>query len=172
MPGSMPSFSLTDQHRRAHTFPSTRPALLCFVKEDCPTCVMTMPLIETASQAFGGEVDVVAIGQDAAGNALLVERHKLTVPMLDDSALKISFGYDIEIVPTIVLTDASGAELRRFEGFDKADWQSVLSQTANLTGRPQPRIDWNAYPASRPGCGSKSVEPGAAERLAAEASGS
>jgi len=157
MPDSLPSFSLADQHHRAHSFPSTRPALLCFVKEDCPTCGMTMPLIEAASQALSGELDVVAIGQDAAGNALMVEQHKLTAPMLDDSTLKVSYAYNVEIVPTIVLADESGAELRRFEGFDKADWQSVLSQAARLAGRPQPRpeprIDWSAYPASRPGCG-------------------
>ena len=28
--------------------------------------------------------------------------------MLDDSALKVSFNYDIEIVPTIILADADG----------------------------------------------------------------
>jgi AhpC/TSA family len=176
MPDSLPSFSLTDQHRRAHSFPGGRPALLCFVKEDCPTCGMTMPLIEAASQALRDEIDVVVIGQDAAGNALLIERHWLTAPMLDDSDLKISYGYNVEIVPTIILADARGAELRRFEGFDKSDWQSVLSQAAHLAGGPGPRIDpqidWSAYPKSRPGCGSKSVEPGVAERLAAEASGS
>jgi peroxiredoxin len=170
MPDSLPSFSLTDQHRRAHSFPGGRPSLLCFVKEDCPTCEMTMPLIEAASRAFRDEIDVVAIGQDAAGNALLIERHRLTAPMLDDSDLKISYGYNVEIVPTIILADARGAELRRFEGFDKSDWQSLLSQAAHLAGGPGPRIDpqidWSAYPKSRPGCGSKSVEPGVAERLA------
>ena len=34
-----------------------------------------------------------------------------------------------------------------------------------------PAIDWNSYPESRPGCGSKSVEPGIAERLEANARG-
>ena len=131
-----------------------------------------MPLIEAASQAFRGEVEVVAIGQDAAGNAVLVERHNLTAPMLDDSDLKISYAYSVEIVPTIILADARGAELRRFEGFDKTDWQSVLAEAAHLAGGSEPQIDWGVYPKSRPGCGSKSVEPGAAERLAAEASGS
>ena len=52
MPDTLPSFSLDDQHRRAHSFPGGRPALLCFVKEDCPTCGLTMPLIEAAAQAF------------------------------------------------------------------------------------------------------------------------
>jgi thiol-disulfide isomerase/thioredoxin len=172
MADSLPSFSLSDQHRRPHSFPGGRPALLCFVKEDCPTCDMTMPLIEAASRAFAGEVDVVAIGQDAAGNGLLVQRHNLTAAMLDDSDLKISYAYNVEIVPTIVLADARGAELKRFEGFGKSDWQSVLSRAAHLAAGPEPQIDWSHYPDSRPGCGSKSVEPGVAERLAAEASGS
>jgi hypothetical protein len=37
---------------------------------------------------------------------------------------------------------------------------------------PPPAIDWNSYPESRPGCGSLSVAPGYAEKLAAEASDS
>jgi thiol-disulfide isomerase/thioredoxin len=171
MPDSLPSFSRIDQEGRVFSFPA-HPSLLCFVKEDCPTCDMTMPLIEAASQAFQAKVRVVTIGQDAAGNALLIERHKLTAPMIDDSDLKLSYAYKVEIVPTIILADAMGAELHRFEGFDRSDWQRVLSQAAHLAGGPEPQIDWGAYPKSRPGCGSKSVEPGVAERLAAEASGS
>src|SRR5579872_1624413 len=172
MPDPLPSFALDDQHRRAHSFPGGRPALLCFVKEDCPTCGLTMPLIEAAAEAFRGKVEVVAIGQDAAGNALLVERHRFTAPMLDDSDLKISYSYNVEIVPTIILADGRGAELRRFEGFDKSDWQRTLAEMAHLADGSEAQIDWSAFPESRPGCGSKSVEPGVAERLAAQASGS
>jgi peroxiredoxin len=172
MADSLPSFSLIDQHRRTHGFPAARPALLCFVDEACPTCNLTMPLVEAVWRAFGAAVDIVAIGQDGPGNNALVERYKLTVPMLDDSALKVSYSYNVEIVPTIVLADAKGAQSRRFEGLYKADWQNLCSELARMAGGGTPEIDWNAYPASRPGCGSKSVEPGIAERLAAEASGS
>jgi hypothetical protein len=172
MPDILPSFSLDDQHHRAQSFPGGRPALLCFVKEDCPTCGLTMPLIEAAAEAFRGKVEVVAIGQDAAGNALLVERHKFTAPMLDDSTLKVSYAYNVEIVPTVILADGRGTELRRFEGFDKSDWQRALEDIAHLAGGSVAQIDWSAFPESRPGCGSKSVEPGVAERLAAQASGS
>jgi hypothetical protein len=171
MPESLPSFSRADQHGWTFSFPD-HPALLCFVKEDCPTCGMTMPLIEAASVAFQGELDVLAIGQDAAGNARLLERHALNVPMIDDSDLKLSYAFKVEVVPTIILADTGGAQLRRFEGFGKSDWQSVIADAAHLAGGPEPGIDWSAYPQSRPGCGSKSVEPGMTERLAAEASGS
>ena len=62
-----------------------------------------MPLIEVAHRAFGDAIDVWAIGQDAPGNATLVERHALTLPMLDDTALAVSYAYDLDTVPTIIL---------------------------------------------------------------------
>ena len=47
----------------------------------------------------------------------------------------------------------------------------MFAELARLSGKPSPAIDWKSYPESRPGCGSKSVEPGIAERLEAEARG-
>ncbi|MGB9383114.1 MAG: hypothetical protein WCB16_21010, partial [Candidatus Binatus sp.] len=61
----MPAFELRDANGTARSFPSAKSALLCFVKEDCPTCGLTMPLIEAAHRAFGASVDVWAVGQDA-----------------------------------------------------------------------------------------------------------
>jgi hypothetical protein len=168
---ALPPFTLSDSNGRAHAFPGARPALLCFVKEDCPTCGLTMPLIDAAYRAFGSAIDVRAIGQDAPGNAILVERHRLTVPMLDDSALRVSFAYGIEIVPTIVLADARGTEIRRFYGFGRNDWIELFAEMARIAGAAAPAIDWRSFPESRPGCGSKSVEPEVAQRLEAEARG-
>ena len=102
----LPAFKLTDLAGREHAFPTGRTALLCFVKEDCPTCDLTMPLIEAAHRAFGKKIDVFAIGQDAAGNRILAERHGLGCAMLDDSELGVSFAYELDTVPTIVLADA------------------------------------------------------------------
>jgi peroxiredoxin len=168
---SLRAFELRDSYGGTRSFPSSRAALLCFVKEDCPTCGLTMPLIEAAHRAFGAAIDVWAIGQDAEGNAKLVERYALTVPMLDDSALKVSFDYGLDTVPTIILADVNGHELRRFIGFGRDDWREMFAELARQSGVAPPPIDWNSYPESRPGCGSKSVEPGIAERLEAEARG-
>ena len=169
---TFPSFTLQSIAAGFVGFPTGRPTLLCFTKEDCPTCVLSMPLVEAAFRAFGDRIDVLAIGQDRTGNEALVERLKLTVPMLDDSALKVSFKYDIETVPTIILTDANGRELRRFIGFGLQDWQDLCAAMATIAGKNAPAIDWAIYPKSRPGCGSKSVEPRITERLQAEAEGS
>src|SRR5215207_10325043 len=149
----LPTFTLSNADGEARTFPTGRSALLCFVKEDCPTCGLSMPLIEAAHRAFGAALDVWAIGQDAPGNALLVERHGLTLPMLDDSALRVSFAYDLDTVPTIVLAGPDGAERRRFHGFGRQDWQDLFAELSRLSGLPAPDTDWIAYPDSRPGCG-------------------
>ena len=165
-------FTLRDSADRSFSFPTGRHTLLCFVKEDCPTCGLSMPLIEEAYRAFGNAVDVVAIGQDRAGNDLLVERHRLSVPMLDDTPLKVSFAYELEIVPTIILADGRGNELRRFVGFGRDDWRGLFAELARIARATAPEFGWAALPESRPGCGSRSVEPGVIEKLQAEAEGS
>ncbi|MEP7214748.1 MAG: hypothetical protein ABI782_00760, partial [Anaerolineaceae bacterium] len=114
---ALPSFILRDAAGADYAFPSGRPALLCFVKEDCPTCVLTMPLITAAAAAFGESMDVWAIGQDAKGNANLVDRFAMRGPILDDSDLHVSYRYDLDTVPTVILADAEGNELERIVGF-------------------------------------------------------
>ncbi|MDO8434785.1 MAG: redoxin domain-containing protein [Candidatus Binatus sp.] len=167
----LPQFNLADAQNAERSFPTGRAALLCFVKEDCPTCGMSMALIEAAHRAFGAKLDVLSIGQDAEGNAKLVERYALSVPMLDDSALAVSFAYDLDTVPTIILADANGVEQRRFIGFGRDDWREMFAELSRIAGTDAPSINWNEYPESRPGCGSKSVEPGVAEKLEAAARG-
>ena len=136
----LPEFSLPSSAGE-RKFPSGRNALLCFVKEDCPTCQITMPLIEAAHGAFASKLrceasnlDVLAIGQDAEGNAKLVEQYRMKTPMLDDSALKVSFAYGLDTVPTIILAAPDGSEMRRFVGFDKTDWQDMMAELARLSG--------------------------------------
>ncbi|MEP6870583.1 MAG: TlpA family protein disulfide reductase [Anaerolineaceae bacterium] len=169
---ALPSFALHDAAGAEYAFPCGRHTLLCFVKEDCPTCLLSMPLIAAAWDSFGDSVDVWAIGQDADGNARLVERFAMDGPMLDDSKLHVSYRYDLDTVPTVILADAEGNEMERFVGFGKADWQALFERLLTITLSSAPLVNWSTYPEMRPGCGSKSVEPGIAERLAAEMEGS
>ncbi|MCA9823336.1 MAG: redoxin domain-containing protein [Dehalococcoidia bacterium] len=165
-------FVLSDSTGTEFRFPTGRPALLCFVHEECQTCALSLPLIEATHRAFGAAVDVWAIGQDTPGNAMLVERHGLTLPMLDDDALAVSFAYDLDTVPAIFLADGSGKLLRSFVGFGRVDWQDLVADLVSISSLPGPEIRWDGFPESRPGCGSRSVEPMIAERLFAEAEGS
>ena len=45
----LPAFSLADMAGGDRTFPTGSPALVCFVKEDCPTCNLVMPLLQAAA---------------------------------------------------------------------------------------------------------------------------
>jgi len=168
---TLPGFTLADLDGNRRPFPTGRPALLCFVKEDCPTCGLSMPMIEALHRAFGSRIDVLVVGQDAPGNRVLVERHGLSAPVLDDSELKVSFAYDLDTVPTIVFADAQGHELDGFVGFVRDDWRELIEMMCREAGLDAPKIDWDSYPAHRVGCGSKSVDPEIAERLEAEARG-
>jgi peroxiredoxin len=168
----IPQFTLSDLADRPHSFPSRRRTLLAFIEDDCPTCNASAPLLEIARRAFAGALETVVIGQAMPGTKEFAERHSLSMPVLDDSALKVSFAFDIETVPTLVLAGADGMEQARLVGFDRAQWQELLALLASETGRSVDGVDWERFPPFLPGCGSKSVEPGTYERLVAEAEGS
>ena len=77
MPTQLPSFSLptagATRTQNAYSFPSGRPTLLCFVKEDCPTTRISMPLLQKAFEEFGEEIDIVALAQNGDDDLVLVE---------------------------------------------------------------------------------------------------
>jgi hypothetical protein len=166
----LPAFSLNDLEGHQRSFPNNKASLLCFVREECETCHLSMPVIETVYRAYGDAINLWVVGQEE--NQKLRERYRATVPILDDTALKVSFAYQVEIVPTIIFADASGAEVTRWEAFHQGDWKALISRLSQLTVLPEPAIDWTKLPALRPGCGSRSVEPGIHERLVAEAQNS
>ena len=168
----LPAFLLEDDAGGASSFPGSKPALICFVKEDCPTCNEVMPVIEAFFQAFASDVDILVPGQTLEGNRTLTATHGLSVPVLDDSSLKVSFAYDVEIVPSVYLADATGQSQRMLVGFVREEWQALAEQLSKDTGLEAPDIDWAAYPEWRPGCGSLSVDPTIAARLQAESENS
>ena len=170
--GTAPGFSLRDRTGESRTWPSGRSGLLCFAKADCPTCVITLPLLEKLHAAFTKDLDVWLIAQDEDGGAALAKAHGLELPVLVDSELRVSHAFGIEAVPTVLLLDEAGRIRERFEGFCRADWQRTVATIHELGGRARPRIAWSRYPELKPGCGSRSVEPGILERLEAEAEGS
>jgi hypothetical protein len=72
----------------------------------------------------------------------------------DDTALAVSFQLQIETVPTLLRVE-QGRETARTVGWDKAVWRRFTNRADLGEGLPN----------YRPGCGSKSVEPGIAEQL-------
>ena len=118
--------------------------LLIFAKRDCPTCALIEPVLQTLDAEYGA---TIATQDDPAFPAGVAQR-------FDDTALEWSYRYQIEIVPTLIRLQG-GREVERTIGWDRAEWQRIVG-----------RADLGAsLPSLRPGCGSKSVEPGVAEHL-------
>ncbi|MEX2481701.1 MAG: thioredoxin family protein [Gammaproteobacteria bacterium] len=118
--------------------------LVAVVKQDCPTCVLVDPVLREIETR--GVPLTVYVQDDPAFPS--VSR------IVDDRELEHSYRLDIETVPTLIQV-ADGRETRRVVGWERAEWEALSGLPALGAG----------LPGYRPGCGSKSVEPGIAERL-------
>src|SRR5690348_16821369 len=113
-------FALTDMAGETRRFPSGRSSLVAFVKEDCHTCNLVAPLLETFHRAWGGAADVWMVGQTADGNDILKDRHGLTLPILDDSALRTSLAWGFDIVPAVYWIGPNGEPAAPLEEIGRA----------------------------------------------------
>ncbi|MEM7582917.1 MAG: thioredoxin family protein [Acidobacteriota bacterium] len=121
--------------------------LIAVVKKACPTCELVAPAL--AQLAEDAELPLTVFCQDDPDFPKGLYVH-------DDRELEASYRLAIQTVPTLLRVE-HGQEVRRLEGWLRSDWQE-LSGVDDLA----PEL-----PPQRPGCGSRSVEPGVAERLEA-----
>ena len=172
MTATPPAFSLRDLTGEARAFPTGRPSLICFVKEDCNTCNLAAPVLEAFHRAWCDLADIWMLGQSADGNAILRDSHGLTLPILDDSALRTSLAWGFDIVPAVYWIGAEGAPRAPLEGFVRQEWEALAQQIAGELKAPAAPVAWADLPDWRPGCGSKHLDPDIHDRLLAEAEGS
>ncbi len=172
MTETKPSFSLETLSGDTVTFPGQGPNLIVFLKEDCETCNTAAPVVEALQKAYGEKLRVLAVGQSGPENAILKERHELTVPILDDASCKTSFDWDIEIVPSVFSIDSDGVVASHFEGFVREEWEVLSADLARSLELPAAQIHWESFPAWRPGCGSRHLYPEIYDKLVASAEGS
>ncbi len=118
--------------------------LVAVVKRDCPTCVLTAPVLAELSRR--GSL-VVFTQDDPAFPADVSSR-------IDDTGLDVSHRLKVEIVPTLIRMEG-GREAARIYGWDRAAWERVALAEGIGDG----------LPSFRPGCGAKNIEPGVLERL-------
>jgi len=169
-------FSLQNSRGEDISFPATAPnerqSLVCFIKEDCPTCREVMPVLAALHDAFGDSLDVHIVGQTEVGNATLESDFSPPFALLDDATLKVSFATDIDTVPTLFWSDAAGQPKRTLIGFVRDEWQQLDEVLAAEMQTPGASISWADLPQWRPGCGSLSVDPLVADKLRAESENS
>src|SRR5438477_12854153 len=92
--------------------------LVAVVKRDCPTCVMTAPVLGELARRAG----ITVYTQDDPS-------FPDTVPgRLDDLGLDVSHQLKIEIVPTLIRLE-DGREIARTYGWDRGEWERVTGVT-------------------------------------------
>ena len=119
------------------------------VKEDCPTCKVMEGVLGRIANTLAAEI----ISQD---NPAFPQG----VAVTDDRELERSWHLRIEIVPTLIRLEA-GKEVARTEGWVRGEWEQ-------LTGTP---IEAGELPDFRPGCGSRTRDPGMPDELAVKFGG-
>jgi hypothetical protein len=120
--------------------------LVAIVRRDCPTCRLIEPVL---GELATDQVPLVVYTQDDP-------TFPATVPdVVADTSLEQSYQLNIEIVPTLIRVQ-QGREVERIIGWNRREWQEITGLDNLGEGLPD----------YRPGCGSKSVEPGISEELA------
>ena len=115
-----------------------------YVKESCETCKLIEPLL---AELFD-QLDIELVSQDNP-------QFPPGFPVIYDESLELSYRAEIEIVPTLIEKDAQG-EVNRIYGWDKEQWQKIAGFQFSAE-----------LPLFRPGCGSRTLDPGMPEKLAA-----
>ena len=167
-----PSFALGSGTLR-QTFDKTEdhPAtLLFFVKHDCATCDLTAPVVQRIGEALmPAGLRVLTISQsNASDTAAFADRHSLSVPVVLDDDLEVSYRYGFDAVPALVLTTPDRTVLGSLEGWSKTEMTELVSLAATRCGTTPPPIDngVDPLPEHRPGCASRVHDPDIARRLA------
>ena len=117
------------------------------VKKDCPTCALIEPVIKQLSDTFNNSLTIY-VQDDPSFPESVANK-------IDDSSLEFSYKQKTEVVPTLIRSGDGLDEQARIFGWDKSQWQEftgIENLGANL-------VDF------KPGCGSKTQDPGMTEIL-------
>lgn len=128
--------------------PDSQHSYSLVVKKDCPTCTLIEPVIRQLAQQLDAKL-AVYVQDDTSFPASIAER-------IDDTSLEYSYKQNIEVVPTLMRMKNESEEESRIYGWDKQQWQDFTG----IGDLGAALIDF------KPGCGSKTQDPGMDEVLA------
>lgn len=115
-----------------------------YIKSSCETCV---------------EIKDVLIALSERPDVEIINQESEVIPGLTaqsyDESLERSFRAEIESVPTVIYTEG-GVEQGRYQGWVKSEWSNLFDLSSADT-----------LPAFKPGCASKTLDPGRIEKLQA-----
>lgn len=118
------------------------------LKKECPTCELIEPVLRQLVNEYEHNISIYV--QDDLTFPKSIETK------LDDTSLEFSYTNNVEIVPTLICSNGA-EEIARTIGWDKSEWQRLT----NLATLGENLVDF------KPGCGSKTQDPGMEEQLVA-----
>ena len=148
--GERGPISLADLHAEG-------PALLLFFKVTCGTCKLAFPVYGELYRRYADRLPMLAIGQDPREACRdFLDEYDYPGPFAEDRGpdYDVSFSYDIQAVPTLVLIDKAGTVQRVTEGWDREEVNAWATLLAELAG------DGAADPVSTPDDGRPPFKPG------------
>ena len=95
--------------------PELADGFVVFVKRDCPTCELIVPVLEQLCESK--ILQTIFTQDDASFPELPIT--------LDDTSLEVSFSHRIETVPTL-LKIQDGIEVDRTVGWSQDTWKAFL----------------------------------------------
>ena len=111
------------------------PALLVFVKEGCPTCEYSLPLIDRIRENYPKSgASIVAIAQESMFTALKMAKDwKIQMPiLLDQNPYTVSEEYGIHFVPTFFYVGEDGRIRDIVESFAREELKVINEKIARL----------------------------------------
>jgi thiol-disulfide isomerase/thioredoxin len=120
--------------------------IVAFVKAECPTCVTVAPVLRQLVEAG---VPLTVLTQDDPG-------FPDGLAPVDDTSLELSWRLGVEVVPTL-LRIRGGEVVEREMGWLRPRWEQFFAMPGLGPGLPEYRA----------GCGSRTLDPGMPEKLAA-----
>ena len=112
------------------------PALLVFVKEGCPTCEYSLPLVDRIRRNYPKlGVSIVAIAQESMFTGLkMAEDWEIQMPiLLDQNPYTVSEEYGIRFVPTFFYVGEDGRIRDIIESFAREELKAINEKIARLS---------------------------------------
>ena len=113
------------------------PALLAFVKEGCPTCEYSLPLVDRIRENYPKSgASIVAIAQESMFTALKMAKDwEVQMPiLLDQNPYTVSEEYGIHFVPTFFYVGQDGRIRDIVESFAREELKAINEKIGRLSG--------------------------------------
>ena len=123
------------------------PTLLVFVHSDCPTSALALRHLAAAE---GAPTRAVIVAEEPPEEAARLARRTgiRSAVLSQEPPYELSRAHAVEAVPTAVVVDGGGVATETVVGWDRAAYERLLGVSLPDRG-----------PATKPGCGSRTVEP-------------